>query len=291
MKKPFRVSGEAGLSGTAMVRVRNVLEFLIPIAVLILSSLGINWLDLDRRIAHRLYNPDIGWTYGNEIWVQFFYQFGYLLAVGVALAALAVLAWSFFRPRLRRHNRLALFLLLLLALGPGLVVNGVFKPGFGRPRPRQVVEFGGKHSFHQALSPGFDVNGHSFPCGHATMGFFWIGLFVYWRKTHRWQSMGCLAAGIVQGGLMGAGRMLQGAHWFSDVLWSAGFVYLTAIFLYRLKWFRPQPVPATATECPKQIEIFAGSPIAAPNPVQASLDASSEHSRRPAVLNKKILGA
>jgi membrane-associated PAP2 superfamily phosphatase len=291
MKKLFIISGKPDLSRAAIIQGRNSLELLILIATLILFSLSINWFDLDRRIAHQLFIPDIGWTHRNEIWVQFFYQFGYWLAVGVALMALVVLTWSFFRPHLRRHNRLALFLLLLLALGPGLVVNGVFKPGFGRPRPRQVVEFGGKYAFQQALSPQFGERAHSFPCGHATMGFYWIGLFVYWRKSHKRRSMICLAAGIVQGSLMGAGRMLQGAHWLSDVIWSAGFIYLTALFLCRLKWFQPQSVCIRSTEPRKRLEILADSPVAGPNTVRASVSVCTEHRRQPSVLNKKILGA
>jgi membrane-associated PAP2 superfamily phosphatase len=270
---------------------RSRLEPLISIGALILLSLCINWCDLDRRIASQLYIPGAGWLHRNEIWVQFLYQFGYWLAVGVALAALAVLAWSLFRHRVRRHNRLAMFMLLLLALGPGLVVNGVFKPGFGRPRPRQTVEFGGKKTFQKALSPGFDLSCHSFPCGHATMGFYWVGLFIYWRKVHRRRAMVCLAAGIVQGSLMGAGRMLQGAHWFSDVLWAAGFVYLTAVFLCRMTWFRPQLVSTGETDHSKNLEIFADTTAGGIKTVRASASVCPEHRRRQAVLNNKILGA
>jgi hypothetical protein len=36
-----------------------------------------------------------------------------------------------------------LFILLSVILGPGLLVNLVFKDHWGRPRPRQVVALGG----------------------------------------------------------------------------------------------------------------------------------------------------
>ena len=41
------------------------------------------------------------------------------------------------------------------------------------------------------------------------------------------------ALGLLHGLLMGFGRMTQGSHWPSDVLWSAGFVYLIA---WGLNW-------------------------------------------------------
>jgi chromate transporter len=60
------------------------------------------------------------------------------------------------------------------------------------------------------------------------MGFYWVGLFVYfWRERRSWAwAFGTL--GMAHGVLMGLGRIAQGGHWISDVLWSAGVVYVTA---------------------------------------------------------------
>jgi membrane-associated PAP2 superfamily phosphatase len=240
MKTPSTFSGGQVIPLLARLCNKRSTTLLIPLAALILMSLIINFLNLDRRIADRLFIPGVGWSHAEEVWVQLFYHFGCWPAVGVAVVALVLLVRKIFHPPFKRVNRLAVFLLLLLALGPGLIVNGIFKPHFGRPRPKQVVAFDGKHAFQPVLILRLGEGGHSFPCGHASMGFYWIGLFVYWRKTHRWRSLMCLAAGIAHGGAMGAGRMLQGAHWFSDVIWSAGFIYLTALFLCRFEWFQPQ---------------------------------------------------
>jgi membrane-associated PAP2 superfamily phosphatase len=211
----------------------------VPLATLILLSLLINWFDLDRRVAAPLFVPETGWVHDQDGWVQFFYRFGNFPANAIAAVALVVLLVSYFRTALRQHSRLALFLVLLLILGPGVVVNEVFKKHYGRPRPREVVDFGGEQNFVPALKPNFSGEGRSFPSGHASMGFYWLGLFVYWYGTRRRDAWLCLAAGLIQGGLMGAGRILQGGHWLSDVMWSAGFIYLIAWCLSGITWIRP----------------------------------------------------
>jgi membrane-associated PAP2 superfamily phosphatase len=46
-----------------------------------------------------------------------------------------------------------------------------------------------------------------------------------------------LWGGLVYGCIMGMARIIQGGHFLSDVLWSAGFVYLTALVL--AAWLLP----------------------------------------------------
>lgn len=253
----------------ALLRCRTSPELLVPLAVLVLSSLIINIYELDRRVAAHFFAPDSGWPHGEDGWVQLFYHFGTFPALFVGVAALLVLALGPFSSFFRRYSRPALFLTLLLALGPGLIVNGVFKQHFGRPRPCQILEFGGERSFLPTLIPDFEGKGHSFPSGHASMGFYWIGLFVYWRKISRWKALLCLAAGLAHGSVMGMGRMLQGAHWLSDVFWSAGFIYLTAWLICRFHWFRAQAgCPMTGNA--RRLSGYAvDSPAAGPGPVCA----------------------
>jgi membrane-associated PAP2 superfamily phosphatase len=127
-----------------------------------------------------------------------------------------------------------LFLALLLVIGPGLLVNLVFKDHFGRARPVQTREFGGKLSFSPLGQRAYAGIGKSFPSGHASMGAYWLGLFVFYWK--RWRSLAWTfgALGLVHGVVMGLGRMAQGGHWASDVVWSVAFVYFTAWGLQQL---------------------------------------------------------
>lgn len=60
-------------------------------------------------------------------------------------------------------------------------------------------------------------------CGSAM-----LALFVYWCRTRPRLAWWFLALGLVHGGLMRMGRVVQGAHWSSDVLWSAGCVHIVS---------------------------------------------------------------
>ena len=82
---------------------------------------------------------------------------GYYLPM--AVLALAVILWPAGRARKNRvailTGRRVLFLAASFAIGPGLLVNGVLKEVSHRPRPTQVVEFGGTNAF----KPWYEFDG------------------------------------------------------------------------------------------------------------------------------------
>jgi lipid A 4'-phosphatase len=120
------------------------------------------------------------------------------------------------------------FLILSLALGPGLLVNEVFKAESGRARPGQVEQFGGEKSFTPVFQPADQCTRNcSFVSGHAAMGFYLIGL-AWVRQDRRW-----LWLGIAAGALVGAARILQGGHFLSDVLFGFWVVYGVNVLLAR----------------------------------------------------------
>ena len=61
----------------------------------------------------------------------------------VGVVALGLVGLSAMAAAQRCQVRTALFLTLSLLLGPGLLVNGILKPQWGRPRPIHVTQFGG----------------------------------------------------------------------------------------------------------------------------------------------------
>jgi membrane-associated PAP2 superfamily phosphatase len=127
-----------------------------------------------------------------------------------------------------------LFLAATLALGPGLLVNGIFKPNWGRPRPHQTVEFGGKQAFVAVWGMGTSRYSKSFPSGHASMGFYLMApAFLLYRRRRAW-AFAFLLLGLAAGLALGIARIAQGAHFPSDVLWSAGMVYLSGLLLLPL---------------------------------------------------------
>ena len=143
----------------------------------------------------------------------------YAIAAIVLLVALANLVLG--RRWLGLTRRVATFILLSLALGPGLVVEFGLKDHWGRARPRDLVEFGGAARFTPAYLPSEECASNcSFTSGHAAMAFYFLTFALLapapWRRP-------AVAAVVLFGGLTGAMRVAQGAHFASDVI-ASGFL-------------------------------------------------------------------
>jgi membrane-associated PAP2 superfamily phosphatase len=211
---------------------------LLVVATLALASTPIFWLtDLDLQAASLFYAasaPMQRWPQEfMPVW-RFFYYGAPLFTGALTLGALLVLIIGFTRRALRSWRRPAAYVLLTLALGPGLLVNVVFKDNWGRPRPRQIEQFDGHMQYLPPLAMGQKDQGKSFPAGHASVGFSFFTLWFLWRS--RWPRLArwALAGAIALGTVMGLGRMAAGAHFLSDVLWSGYLTFLTALILHYL---------------------------------------------------------
>ena len=190
---------------------------------------------LDIALQRPFYAPVAGgqpWHLQNRFPWRQLYLYGTLPALATAVAAAVVAAASFLRPRLRRWRPHALFLVLTMAVGPGLLVNGLFKDHWGRPRPRQIKQFGGTWDYQAPLVKGPSGRGKAFPCGHSSTGYYFVALFFLLRRRHKALAIAALAAGVALGTLIGMARMAAGAHFASDVVWSAHLTLLPAFVLY-----------------------------------------------------------
>ncbi len=126
-------------------------------------------------------------------------------------------------------DRVIVFLLFSLALGPGIFVNAVLKDHWGRARPFQVTEFGGSRRFTPAFVISDQCNSNcSFVSGDASLGFFGLAFFFVARRRRAFIA----AAGVLAGSVFGLVRMAQGAHFLSDVIFSGVFTFLAAWLLY-----------------------------------------------------------
>lgn len=179
---------------------------------------------IDLAASRAFYAPGSGFSH-SAILGAVHADLRYFVIAVAALAALALVAWP-------RRWRMALYLLLALALGPGLLVNTVFKDHWGRARPAQIVEFGGTQKFTPAFVPANQcVTNCSFPAGDPAVGFFLISaaLLVPGTRTRR-----CLVAGAVAVGVaLGLVRIAQGGHFLSDVVASGFLVTGLSWLLYR----------------------------------------------------------
>lgn len=113
-------------------------------------------------------------------------------------------------------SRPLLFLAVSLTIGPGLVVNSLFKEWWGRPRPQDVTLFGGADTFFPAWIPGGACPTNcSFPSGEASSSM-WLIAFVFvvpvaWRRA-------TLVAALIFALVISANRVAFGGHFLSDVL-------------------------------------------------------------------------
>ena len=127
-----------------------------------------------------------------------------------------------------------LFLVICLALGPGITANLILKDHWGRARPYQIAEFGGTKTFTPALKPADQCDRNcSFVSGEvsATIAPFFAIVVLCRRRAPLLLGLG-LAAGAVDGLV----RMSQGAHFLSDVVFAGVIMALTTVvvdFIFR----------------------------------------------------------
>jgi membrane-associated PAP2 superfamily phosphatase len=211
----------------------KVRDFALAVALLVLATIVIAATGGDLKLS-ALFCIDGKWPIGDQQpWhVLYLLDRGPSIALG-ACGLIAAIIGSIYRQR-RAWIRPGLFLVILLALGPGLIVNTIFKEYWGRPRPREIVQFGGTKEFLQPWQKGTAHKGRSFPSGHASAAFYMTApFFVYRRKNHRAANL-WLMGGLSFGVLMSIARIAQGGHFLSDNLWAWGIVHLTAVALYYL---------------------------------------------------------
>lgn len=137
------------------------------------------------------------------------------------------------------------YVLAVFVVGPGLLVNTLLKDQLGRARPRDV-----QSNEEQALStPPFmpsaacDKN-CSFPSGDASVGFAFIAVALVGPR--RWRRAGIVGA-VALGSFYGVIRMLQGAHYLSDVIFAGLLVALVAVGLHLLLFSRAAVPDGRAT--------------------------------------------
>ncbi len=129
------------------------------------------------------------------------------------------------------------FLLVTLAVGPGLVTNLIFKSNWGRPRPINVDAFGGQFPFVPAwyVSDYCSTN-CSFVSGEASSAIWLLGLAllvpVVWRPTAVKWLVGLIVA-------LSLNRIAYGGHFLSDVLLAWGTTFLVMAIVYRFAVERP----------------------------------------------------
>jgi lipid A 4'-phosphatase len=188
-------------------RSRVIIVSFMVFAVLMIVLPGI-----DLRISGFFFD---GSSFPRGRWWQTLQQTG--LTVFLCLSMITFLAIYAFNRIARRNlggidGRRILFLMLVLVLGPGLIVNTTLKDNFGRARPRDVAEFGGMKQFTPAFVVSRECNTNcSFSSGDAAGGFVAIALAFALSRGRL-----LMLAAVAFGAVISLCRIATGAHFFSD---------------------------------------------------------------------------
>ena len=122
-----------------------------------------------------------------------------------------------------------IFIWIIFFINLIIVINLFFKTFWGRARPEDVLQLGGKFNF----SPWYQISDAcasncSFVSGDAAVGFSIIILsFVTKNIKYTYLS-------IIFGSLLGLIRIAEGGHFVSDIVFSAIIIYLLTFFFNKI---------------------------------------------------------
>lgn len=239
-------------------------EFILPLLIGAILTMWIRMSGIDLRLQQLIFESGgDSWAMGNHLFWTLLYRHGTLPAVMLSILGLIGFILSYVWKSLRPWRRIFLFILLTMVVGPGVIVNAGLKDNWGRPRPKEVIDFGGEYHFEPVLTIDSSSPGNSFPSGHAAMGFFFLSAFFIFRRHRRDLAGFFLMTGLGFGTLMGISRMIQGGHFLSDVVWAGLITYFASMGLYfalGLNRNLLQPPPGRSLQLPLR-KILWGIPL------------------------------
>jgi membrane-associated PAP2 superfamily phosphatase len=219
---------------------RTGLLLALAIAAVVGLAFGLR-PDLDLAISALFYDPASKRfpleTAAPVLWLRSGAEWITTLLIALSLLAL-VLKLVLPRRRMLIPGRAAIFILAVYALGPGLLVNGLLKNDWPRPRPNEVVQFGGVERFVAWWDPRSTCEYNcSFVSGEASGAFSLLAPAALvpppWRGP-------AYAAAILYGLGVGGLRVVMGGHFLTDVIFSGIFTFLIVWLLHGLIYRWPR---------------------------------------------------
>ncbi len=146
----------------------------------------------------------------------------FLLVVPGVLALVGKLIMP--RRRMVISARAAVFLVTTMLLGPGLLVNVVLKDHWGRPRPIDIVQYGGDQHFVAWWDPRGDCPANcSFVSGDVSTAAWTFAPAVL--APPQWRALAYGAALVFTTAMAGI-RLAEGGHFFTDTVFAGVFTFL-----------------------------------------------------------------
>lgn len=208
-----------------------IFDLVVPVLLLLLATALIAMAGIDMKVARQIYESHHGWIAVDSFPWNILYTYAPLPGFVLAGGAFFVFVAGFFKDTLRPYRNKAAFMILMLCLGPGLLVNVILKDNMGRARPADIIEFGGEFQYSEPWQYGISPKQKSFPSGHASIAFYLIAPWFIYRNHSKKKALSVFVPALSFGLLVGFSRMLQGGHFFSDVLWAGAIVYLCGCVL------------------------------------------------------------
>jgi len=236
-------------------RTRTILVCFLTSSVLLAT-----FSDVDIRISRLFF--DNGFHLANQGWTRLMHDaVRYFIVVSItAVAGIYVFNRLSKRSLCAIDGRKVVYLLLVLILGAGLIVNAGLKDNFGRARPRDIEEFGGGQAFTPAfvMASACDSN-CSFSAGDSAGAFFSLAFILASVR-----SRGIATAGVGFGVLVSLSRIASGAHFFSDTVVSFFVMLIVADALYyHMFSTSPEPVEHVQPLSPGKLVRASGTSPAA----------------------------
>jgi membrane-associated PAP2 superfamily phosphatase len=238
---------------------RLVLIVLLAAGALTALAFGL-YPQLDLTISALFYDTALhDWPANQHMLLTIFRDINTYLAFILVSIAIAVAAIAAIRGRELRlmSRRAAWFLIWTVVLGPGLIVNVLLKPEWGRPRPAEVIRFGGKLDFVPWWDPFGACGGNcSFVSGEESLAMWMLAFAIVLPPRYRVAAITVAALNCVAIGLC---RIAMGGHFASDVLFAAIFTALAALVAH-IAVFGAATTNAAASSAPRQGQERAAHP-------------------------------
>ncbi len=200
------------------------------LAFFIVSIFFIIFPQIDIKVSSLFYDGSSFYLKGSTF-ERFFYNSVKVLLTAFTLGSLGIYIYNKVKKTniLNLNTRVIIYIVLVLSIAPGVIVNATLKDHWGRARPAQIKEFGGDKTFTPAFILS-DQKGHSFSSGHTSAAFAFVGfaLLATKRRTF-WMSLA-----ISYGILVSFARLIAGGHFLSDILTSFFIVWIVTHILYRI---------------------------------------------------------
>ncbi|WP_417514431.1 phosphatase PAP2 family protein [Minwuia sp.] len=128
--------------------------------------------------------------------------------------------------------RRVIYVAAVIGIGLGLVTNNILKDRFDRPRPMHTVEFGGDRKYQPPILPATGCERNcSFVSGDAAAGFAMVAIPIAFASGRRRRKL--IRVALWFGVAVGSMRMMNGSHYFFDVIYAGLINVGIAAALYR----------------------------------------------------------